>query len=292
MRHLFIFIISLFVTTILYAQPCTVLGQKPSTAFPVCGVLQFDQADVPICDNKPITVPGCPQNIYSDKNPYWYKFTCYQAGTLGFTITPVDLGDDYDWQLFDITGHNPDDVYTDVSLFVVGNWSGSSGMTGASAAGTSTVQCASDPSSGVPTFSAMPNLVEGHIYLLMVSHYTDSQIGYALSFEGGTASITDPAEPGMQTAEASCDGSKVTLKLNKKMQCKTLRGDGTDFTISGTTAKVISAAGIGCSAGFEVDSVILTLDIPLEAGNYHLVMQIGTYDNTLSDNGARQIPAG
>src|SRR5258706_14574687 len=103
---------------------CTTLGQTPNTAFPVCGLDTFYQASVPECKNILVPVPCTDGNQYFDYNPFWYQFTCYQTGTFGFLITPEDLGDDYDWQLFDITGHNPNEVYTNPSLFVVGNWSG------------------------------------------------------------------------------------------------------------------------------------------------------------------------
>src|SRR3981081_1473976 len=113
--------------------PCTGLAHTPSSAFPVCGTDKFIQTTVPACGVNTIPVPGCPDNIgafYQDKNPYWYKFTCYQAGTLGFLIKPNNLGDDYDWQLFDVTGHDPSEVFSNASLFVVGNWSGTYGLTG------------------------------------------------------------------------------------------------------------------------------------------------------------------
>ncbi len=42
---------------------------------------------------------------------------CFSSGTLGFIITPNDPTDNYDWQLFDISGRNDDDVFTDPSLF-------------------------------------------------------------------------------------------------------------------------------------------------------------------------------
>src|SRR6187455_2689773 len=113
-------------------QACTTLGQTPQTAFPVCGLDTFHQQIVPNCGNIPVPVPGCNDITYTDLNPFWYKFTCYQTGTLGFLINPVDQNDDYDWQLFDITGRNPNDVYTDRSLFVAANWSGNTGKTGAS----------------------------------------------------------------------------------------------------------------------------------------------------------------
>jgi hypothetical protein len=71
----------------LSAQPCTALGQNPQTAFPVCGTAVFNQSSVGICGN--VAVPSaCPGVVFTDKNPYWYKFTCFQSGTLGFIITP------------------------------------------------------------------------------------------------------------------------------------------------------------------------------------------------------------
>src|ERR1044072_2362578 len=104
----------------LWAQNCTTLGQTPSSAFPVCGLDTFSQTNVPICISHAIVVPGCENdgNDYADKNPFWYRFTCYKTGTLGFLITPNDLGDDYDWMLYDITNRNADDVFTDKSLIV------------------------------------------------------------------------------------------------------------------------------------------------------------------------------
>src|SRR3954452_15069544 len=76
---------------------CSVHGQTPSTAFPVCGTKDFVQESVPLCSNH--AVPGgCGT---TDVNPFWYKFTCFSSGSLGFIITPKDLTEDYDWQLFD-----------------------------------------------------------------------------------------------------------------------------------------------------------------------------------------------
>src|SRR5262249_48314200 len=153
-----------------------------------------------ICGSHNLDVPGCTGAGYSDKNPYWYKFTCFTSGTLGFVITPNDLTDDYDWMLYDITGHQPDEVFTNKSLMVTGNWAGTSGLTGASASGVTQIECASDPADNKPTFSSMPPLTVGHTYLLLVSHFNDSQSGYKLSFGGGTAVITDPKLPKLDKA--------------------------------------------------------------------------------------------
>lgn len=286
MKRNILFIVFLFASvTVIHAQTCTTLGQTPATAFPVCSLDTFVQTTVPICTNANITVPGCIGTAtYNDKNPYWYRFTCYTAGTLGFLIAPNNLGDDYDWQLFDITNHDPGDVYTDTSLFVVANWAGTYGLTGASNAGNSRVQCASDPTQNISTFSYMPTLIVGHTYLLMVSHYTNTQSGYKLSFGGGTASITDPKLPTFLSASAICGGDKIYFKTSKRIKCSSIASNGTDFNIAPNNIGIDSAWGYGCDVGFDTDSIIIYLNHYLTPGNYTLSQKVGTDGNTLLDN--------
>jgi gliding motility-associated-like protein len=276
-----------------HAQNCPTLGQNPTSSFPVCGTATFVQNSVPICDGS--AIPGPCGAGFADKNPFWYHFSCYISGTLGFLITPNNLGDDYDWQLFDVTGHNPNDVYTDATLFVACNWSGLSGITGASSAGFSLINCAG---SAFPLLSSMPNIIAGHDYLLMVSHYTDTQSGYRLSFTmgspgGGTASITDPANPVPKVTGAipSCDGMQVVVYFNKPVKCSSLAFNGSDFTIS-PAVTIISVLGYGCTSSFELDSVALQFAAPLAPGNYTVTAAIGTDGNTLVDNCDRGIAAG
>lgn len=285
-----LFLFTLIVSGKLYAQSnCTALGQNPSTAFPVCGTSVFQQDSVPICTSGKLYVPGCSiwgdtATYYKSKNPFWYKFTCFQGGTLSFVIIPNLPGEDYDWQLFDVTGHNPDDVYTDTSFIVSGNWSGTYDTTGASPAGINYIQCASIPDSLLPTFAISPVLIQGHNYLLLVSHFSDTEQGYSLSFGGGTAVITDTLPPHLVNANRStCDAIQIRVKLNKKMKCSSLASDGSDFRISPAVATTISATGFGCSTGFDMDSLMLTFNQPLPFGTYSLIMQTGSDGNTLLD---------
>ncbi len=276
--------------SVLQAQVCSNLGQNPGTAFPVCGSSVFSQTTVAICGDREIPTPCTDPGIaYQDKNPYWYKFTCFTSGTLGFVITPNNLQDDYDWQLFDITGHSPEEVYTDKTLFVACNWSGEPGKTGASSAGTSLQFC---QGFGVPLFSSRPQLQQGHNYLLLVSHFTDSQSGYSLDFKGGTASITDTMPPRLKAARALCDNKRISIKLNKRMKCSSLDADGSDFTISGTAVAITEAGATSCSTGFDLDSLIVTLNNPLATGNYSIHIVKGTDANTLLDNCDAAIPEG
>jgi gliding motility-associated-like protein len=293
MRIAIAFIFFLLESVTANSQTCTAPGQLPSTAFPVCGSTIFHQTTVPICRTHDLHVPGCSGSsgaVYADKNPYWYKFTCYTSGSLGFTITPTDLGDDYDWQLYDITGHNPDDVFTDNTLVVTGNWSGSYGLTGASASGVNYIQCASIPTDNAPRFSTMPLLQAGHEYLLLVSHFTDSQSGYGLSFTGGTAVITDPNIPGFRKAEANCGGDIIRLGIRKKIKCSSIAINGSDFFITPASGNVVSSQGLNCSSGFDSDSLLLQLDQFLAPGTYTLHIKNGTDGNTLLDYCDKPVP--
>ena len=277
------------------AQPCNTLGQTPSTAFPVCGTTAFQQNNVPLCRTNNLFVPGCSGTgaDYANRNPFFYKFTCYTSGSLGFLITPQAANEDYDWQLYDITGHNPDEIFTNNSLVVSGNWSGSYGQTGASASGANFIQCASNPiTQNTPRFAAMPNLIAGHEYLLMISHFTDTQSGYDLSFGGGTAVITDPAKPHLSNAKADCNGTSITLKLNKKITCNSLTANGSEFSILPAASTVISATTTTCSSGFDFDEVNITLASALPDGSYQLVINNGSDGNTLKDFCGNTIPAG
>lgn len=294
-RLLFVILLLLISVTINAQTPCNLLGQNPETAFPVCGTAVFHQDTVPYCGRRLIPSPCFdPDSIITDKNPFWYKFTCFSSGKLAFLVTPNSIDEDYDWQLFDVTGKTPQDVYTDTTMFVVCNWSGESGVTGASDAlgGTSLFEC---QGLGVNRFSKMPDLITGHQYLLLISHFADSQLGYGLSFggDGNTAVITDTIPPHILNANrANCDGSKIMVKLNKHMKCSSLAIDGSDFRISPPVANIINALGIGCAGAFDMDSVLLSFSSPLPFGNYNLVAQNGSDANTLLDLCDNDLPPG
>jgi len=271
-----------------WSQGCTTLGQNPFSAFPVCGATSFKQLSVPVCDNGVLKTKCNDGTTYTAKNPYWYKFTCYTAGKLGFTITPLANPEDYDWQLFDITGRDPMDVFTNSTLYVSSNWSGTYGATGTSSSASNAWECSSIPANNVSTYSKMPDLVPGHEYLLLVSHYSDTQSGYNLSFQSGgpgIASIVNPVVPTLQSAYGVCDGTHIVVKISKKVKCSSLAADGSDFSVSGTVpVSVKSATGNGCATGFDMDSVVLTLNTALLPGDYTVTSKTGTDDNTLIDN--------
>jgi gliding motility-associated-like protein len=139
----------------------------------------------------------------------------------------------------------------------------------------------------------MPNIIQGHKYLLMISHFSgDSQSGYDLSFGGGTAVITDSVKPALKSVNAICDGSSIRVIFNKKMQCNSLASDGSDFTISPAAARVVSATGNSCNTGFDMDTATLMLNSGLAPGSYTITIRTGTDQNTVLDDCGQQIQAG
>ncbi|MBC7829100.1 MAG: gliding motility-associated C-terminal domain-containing protein [Chitinophagaceae bacterium] len=289
MKQFFLLLsVTLFVFGAAGQTTCVVPGQNPSTAFPVCANTVFTQNTVPACGGRTLPSPACVRDGIRDVNPFWYKFTCFQSGTLGFLITPKNLSSDYDWELYDITGKNPDDIYTDGSLVVASNWSGETGLTGASAAGSQLFVCAGP---GKALFSRMPNVQAGHNYLLLVSHFSNTQFGYDLSFRDGSAVIADKSIPRLELAESNCGGDAITVQLTKKIKCTSIAADGSDFFITPSSATPVSSISIDCSVRFDSDSIQIKLNQFLPPGNYTLNVKQGSDGNTLLDYCDEAVPA-
>lgn len=269
-------------------QNCTTPGQTPVSALPVCGSEPFTISTPVYCGNTTIPVPCAAGFSYQNTNPNFFRMACFSSGTLGFLINPSVITANYDWQLFDITSRNPFDIFTEASAFVACNWSSEPGETGASDDGTELSICAG---SGLNTYSKMPQLIQGRTYLLMVANQSASGGTYQLTITGGTASITDAIDPKMDYASVSCDGLKMTLKLNKKIVCGSIAADGSDFSLSNGTA-ILSAVTADCSSSFGTDSIFLNLAQPLANGNYTLQINTGSDNNTLIDICNKNIVAG
>jgi gliding motility-associated-like protein len=272
-----------------WSQTFPAPGQQPGTALPICGTGTLKQSNVPYGANGTIQYATCHHPV--DFSPFYYSFTCYAAGTLGLLIVPDSLLDDYDWMLFDITNHNPNDIYK-INLVVDGNWSGTLGPTGAKEGGATTFQCGSEAAINHPTFSSMPTLKKDHKYLLLVSNYSEKQSGYSLTIEGGTAQLNDPTPPVLQSAFVGCNKQVITVTLDKNVRCNSLAPDGSDFVLSSGFISIIGATGINCNNQFDMDSIQLMLSAPLVPGNYTVTLKTGTDGNTLLDDCANSVVAG
>jgi gliding motility-associated-like protein len=285
-RQALLFFTLTFFTKLLSAQTCTNVGQTPSSAILLCGTSSYFQTHVATCGQTNIPTP-CPATAtYQNTNPYWFRLDCFASGTLGFTIVPNDPLENFDWQLFDVTGRNDDDVMSDPNLFLACNWCPDGGQTGASSDGTRLTVCA-DASQEL--FSAMPAIIQGHEYLLMVSHRSSTELGFQIFVGGGSASVTDPVEPNLFSARLSCNSTQISVYLNKEMICGTMAADGSDFVLSNGAS--ITSANFACASG-RTGLITLTLSNPIPPGNYTLAVKSGSDGNTIRDRCNREIPVG
>lgn len=290
-----------------FAQPpkCVGPGSTPSKAILVCGNKPFTQNMISACEGGTVYVPSfCNNNnpfstdpfYYKIYAPVYYKIKCYESGTLGFLISPFNTNQVLHWQVYDITGKDPEQyIYNSADLSVAGFWSRAKGFKGASSSGTPWYQCyPPDPPAGplpdYPHFGAMPMLIKGHEYLLLISTFDSSSPmeGFTLNFEGGTAVISDPIEPKMETAKGECVGNEITIKLNKPVNCNSLTTTGSEFKILPAVASVVSAAAVNCTNATQ--EITLKLSALLTDGNYKLIINKGSDGNTLLDICDNPIP--
>lgn len=276
----------IFFATVTIAQPpCTLPGQTPETALLICGNTTYAQPPLAKCYNNSFYIQGCTNEntSYGDNNPVYYKFICNSSGTFAFVVTPWMASADYNWQLFDITGKNANDIFKDKTLSVTGNWSGTLGPTGASALGVSFIQCRSFPFSGAKnTFGAMPQLITGHTYLLMIGNM-ESSGAFTLLIGGGTASITNNINQTIYTSISSCSNNEVLLSFSKNISCSSIAGDGSDFSVFPALASIAKVEGINCTNNAETNAIRISFASPLPNGSYILSIKNGTDNNTLLD---------
>ena len=285
----FTFLILIFLSNNALAQPCSGLGRTAQTAIEVCGTLTFHQGSVSSCTGPNLPFNGCATPL-TTSNSIWYKFHCYQSGTLGFLITPNTLGDDYDWQVMDYTGRPPGDVYI-TNLAISVNLSGVTGVTGCTAAGSSNVNCAGGANG--TQFNRMPGLVAGNDYLLLVNNYVNSTSGYDIDFIGGTAVLTNNLPPAMTNVGiVGCDATRLKITFSEDVLCSSITALGTEFTITSGTF-VITGFTSACSSGSNaVPNITLNLQNPIPPGNYTITVNDGTDGNTILDVCQTAMPVG
>ncbi len=284
MRSLLLSFLLLTAAFITEAQPpcSTFPGMTPQTAIPVCGTTTFTQLRVDNCNGTPVSGTGACGGPNDSHNAYWYKFHCYQAGTLGFLITPQVLSDDYDWELFDVTGvTNLNQIYTNEQLMVSLNLCGNpNGVTGCSAAGTDSINCGGNTF----LFNRLATLQTGHDYMLMVNNWAATNTGYTLQFTGGNAVITDPNVPVISnSAIVGCNTSVIRVNFSKDIVCTSVTPNGSEFSIlpgNPLINNVISLCPSGVTAITQLD---IQMQTPLPSGNYTLVVNPGADGNTFRD---------
>ena len=210
-----------------------------------------------------------------EENDVWYIFTVQTAGVVGFTITPLNITNDYDWAVYNLTNASCADIATDPTLEVSCNYSGTPGNTGPNTPGAPNSQTAI----GTPFNGLIPVNV-GETYVVNVSNFSGTAAGYTINFSASTAVIFDNIPPEMDTVFADCGGD-ISVVFSENIVCSTVQP--TDFTLTGPGGPytVTAAAGSNCTGGGTFENEFeLTVTPPItSSGTYYVSLVDIVEDN-------------
>lgn len=129
----------------------------------------------------------------------WYKWTCDQAGTLTFTLTPGNPNDDLDFSVYELPGGLDDCANKQLLRCMASGenvgqpfsqWEPCTGETGLSEADNDTSE-APGCANGDNNFAAALNMETGRSYALIVNNFSNSGFGFNIEF-GGTGTFLGP----------------------------------------------------------------------------------------------------
>ena len=202
-----------------------------------------------------------------EKNDVWYIFTVQTSGDVCFTITPNDLSDDYDWAVFDLTSANCSDIFTDPTLEVSCNYSGTSGATGPNGnPGNQNEPC-------IPVNA-------GETYVINVSQFSTSTSGYTLDFSTSTAAIFDNIDPFILSVNTpiSCGATSLTFNFSENILCSTVEDADFQLTGPGGPYTLTNVTGAACAIGANMENTFTVNVSPsiTAGGNFDLCLVSGS----------------
>lgn len=139
---------------------------------------------------------GC---VISESSSTWYRWTCDQAGSLTFTLSPLNPADDLDFVLYELpAGLDDCDGKSNLRCMASGenvgeplpNWINCTGPTGLQSGDSdATEQCGCQ--TGDNNFAAEIQMVPGRSYALVINNFSNSGSGFSIQF-GGTGTFVGP----------------------------------------------------------------------------------------------------
>ena len=217
-----------------------------------------------------------------ERNSVWYTFTVLADGDLGFTITPNELDDDYDWAVFNITNADCEDIAIDETLAVSCNYSINTGVTGATGATDET-----ETPSGGENQNALIPVLEGETYVLNISQFSPSPNGYTINFDLSTAVIFDDESPSLESA-ILCGANNLQLRLPENVFCNTVSVE--DFELTGPNGASFTITDISsqaCIEGGEYDRLFnLVFDPAIDMAGDYILSLPGTIEDLCNNASA------
>lgn len=239
---------------------------------------------------------GSAGNPCGEDNVVWIKLVVNTAGSIVFTITPVNPQDDYDFAIVNATGISCSNISS--ANVIRCNFNNNQPVSNNGVLGlntTSTITTVPGGASGSP-FLQQITAAAGNVYLIMINNFGTGggpSSGFTINFAGSTATFVDNTPPHFSSLSSSSTctyKNSVTVHLNTPVACNSITATGSDFqlTPSGT---ITSASGINCNGqnGYTQD-VVLNFSPALAPNNYTLHAHVGTDNNTLLNLCGNAIP--
>ncbi|SEQ30664.1 T9SS type B sorting domain-containing protein [Neolewinella agarilytica] len=214
--------------------------------FELC-VNQFDAVPEPnadcstgvvLCDKSPFSVQslsgngliredlqaqGCVDNdcLPTEDNSSWYKWTCDQSGTLGFTITPLGpaVNEDIDFAVYELT-NGLDDCGSRQTLRCMysGETRGNPDSANLPCLGPTGLSL-TDPDvsescgcqTGNNNFASAINMISGRSYAVVIFNFSASGDGFSIEFEG-TGTFVGPEPAFTFSSSEVCVGDALTFE--------------------------------------------------------------------------------
>ncbi|MEM9985396.1 MAG: PKD domain-containing protein, partial [Bacteroidota bacterium] len=217
-----------------------------------------------------------------EQNSVWYTFQVETAGSLCFTIIPVDSTDDYDWAVFNLTNASCAAIANNPSLEAACNFTFNTGCAGETGPN-GRIDCPEQ-------FEPCLQVQVGDIYALNVSNFTSSNAGYTIDFSSSTAALYDQIPPELTAVESFCTGVRVTF--SERIACASV--DPGDFVFTGPdgpySISSVSSPDCNDSTGSSRQFDLFLAPGIQQAGNYTL--SLTGYVGDLCGNGAlvRDLP--
>lgn len=265
-----LFLVAIFAPIAVQAQPLppNQPEQDCINAIPVCQGIYVQTNSYVGAGLNPNEINGIPSCLNGGEvNDVWYIFTVQTSGNLAFNITPINLADDYDWAVYDLTNNPCSDIFGTPALEISCNWSGVPGITGANGL------------AGAQNNPLIP-VTAGQTFAVNVSNWSGTGTGYTLDYTNSTAAIFDNVAPEVDVVDVDCSGN-VTLGFTENILCSSITvGDFTLTDLAGNPYTINSVTGAACASGgtFE-DEFVFSVTPPLTNGDYVLSLVGSVQDN-------------
>jgi len=214
-------------------------GQDCVTASLLCNKESFTELSISGAGNNNREATG--SCLSTESNSAWYTWTAANNGTLTFSIRPITTSDDLDWVLYDLgpNGNCSNLIPENIIRCAAGsgvNCSPKYSITGlnmSSADLTEQKGCVTGQDGWVKYI----DLINGHVYALMVDNFSSGNNGFTIAFDGTGEFVGPSAKINVQQNNPCTSDQSFTFTTNANdyNSLKWNFGEGANLASANTT---------------------------------------------------------